>query len=101
MDDDLPSAQRMSRPPNILIFLSDDHAQWATGCYGNSEVRTPSMDYLARSGARMDNAFTPCPVCSPARASFFTGKIPSAHGIHDHLALKDLPVGDHPDVRGQ
>ena len=34
----------------------------------------------------MENAFTPSPVCSPARASFLTGKLPSQHGIHDYIA---------------
>jgi choline-sulfatase len=72
--------------PNIVVFLSDDHGQWATGCYGNREVRTPSIDWLARRGVRMANAMTPTPVCSPARATFWTGLYPSQHGIHDYLA---------------
>ena len=71
--------------PNILIIMSDDHAQWAAGCYGNRELRTPALDQLAASGLRLDNAFTPTPVCSPARSSFFTGRLPSQHGIHDWL----------------
>ena len=58
--------------PNILVFLTDDHGQWAAGCYGNSEIQSPTMDYLAKTGVRMSRAFTPTPVCSPARASFFT-----------------------------
>ncbi|HWL51949.1 MAG TPA: sulfatase-like hydrolase/transferase [Chthoniobacteraceae bacterium] len=91
----------MSHRPNILVFISDDHGQWASGCYGNSELRTPSMDHIARSGARMKNAFTPSPVCSPARASFFTGKMPSAHGIHDYLAMVGSPGGKHPALDGQ
>lgn len=71
--------------PNILVIMTDDHGQWASGCYGNRELRTPAMDYLAASGVRMANAFTPSPVCSPARASFFSGLFPSQHGIHDWL----------------
>ncbi len=71
--------------PNILVIMSDDHAQWASGCYGNRELHTPALDHLAAGGLRMDNAFTPTPVCSPARASFFTGLLPSQHGIHDWL----------------
>ncbi|NQU97197.1 MAG: sulfatase-like hydrolase/transferase [Chloroflexi bacterium] len=71
--------------PNILVFLTDDHGQWASSAYGNSEIHSPTMQFLADSGARMAHAFTPCPVCSPARASFFTGCIPSAHGIHDYI----------------
>jgi arylsulfatase A-like enzyme len=72
--------------PNILLIQTDDHAQWANGCYGNSEIRTPSLDYLAATGVRMANAFTPIPVCSPARACLMTGRLPSQHGMHDFLA---------------
>lgn len=71
--------------PNILVFLTDDHGQWAQHCYGNSELITPNLDRLARQGTRMTQAFTTCPVCSPARASFFTGRMPSQHGVHDFL----------------
>ena len=79
-------------PANIIVFFSDDHAQWALPCYGNREIISPSLDYLAAGGAVMQNAFTPCPVCSPARASFWTGLYPSQHGIHDHLAEDDPAV---------
>ena len=48
----------------------------------------------------MENAFTPCPVCSPARASFHTGRIPSAHGIHDHIGEQSAGAG-HPGIAGQ
>ncbi|MBZ0293000.1 MAG: sulfatase-like hydrolase/transferase [Anaerolineae bacterium] len=75
----------MTEQPNILVILTDDHGQWASGCYGNKEIHTPAMDYLAQAGVRMANAFTPTPVCSPARASFFTGLYASQHGIHDWL----------------
>lgn len=71
--------------PNILVFLTDDHGQWLQQTYGNSEVHTPNMSRIARKGVRMTNAFTTCPVCSPARASFFTGRMPSQHGIHDWI----------------
>ena len=74
--------------PNILVFLSDDHGQWLQQAYGNSEVRTPNLNRLATRGVRMVNAYTPCPVCSPARASFFTGRMPSQHGIHDWIEEK-------------
>ena len=80
-------------PPNIIVFFSDDHAQWALPSYGNREIIAPALTYLAETGAQMENAFTPCPVCSPARASFWTGLYPSQHGVHDHLAEDDVAVG--------
>ena len=79
-------------PPNILVFFSDDHAQWALPAYGNREIQAPNLTHLAQTGVLMGNAFTPCPVCSPARASFWTGLYPSGHGVHDHLAEDDPPV---------
>ncbi len=81
-----------SRRPNILVFLTDDHARWAQHAYGNSELWTPNLDRLAAQGTRMTRAFTTCPVCSPARASFFTGRMPSQHGIQDYLGTKDSVV---------
>ena len=75
----------MAHQPNILLFLTDDHGQWASGAYGNREVRTPHLDRLAAAGVVMENAFTPTPVCSPARASLLTGLTPSQHGIHDYI----------------
>ncbi|WP_260703663.1 sulfatase-like hydrolase/transferase [Edaphobacter flagellatus] len=77
--------QHLAERPNILVFLTDDHGQWLQQAYGNSEVHTPNMSRIARNGVRMDNAFTTSPVCSPARASFFTGRMPSQHGIHDWI----------------
>lgn len=76
-------------PPNIVVFFSDDHAQWALPSYGNKEISAPNLTHLAETGVLMRNAFTPCPVCSPARASFWTGRYPSQHGVHDHLAEDD------------
>ncbi len=73
------------KKPNILFILSDDHGSWATGCYGNKDVVTPTIDKLAADGLQFNNFFCTSPVCSPARASIITGKIPSQHGIHDWL----------------
>jgi arylsulfatase A-like enzyme len=78
--------------PNVLLMQTDDHPRWALGCYGNSELRTPSLDYLAQTGVRMRNAFTPTPVCSPARACLWTGRLASQHGLHDYLAEADPEV---------
>lgn len=55
------------------------------GCADNDEVRTPALDRLAAEGTRVENFFCVSPVCSPARASILTGRIPSQHGVHDWL----------------
>jgi arylsulfatase A-like enzyme len=81
------SAQQRGKPsrPNILLILADDLAAWMCGCYGNKEIRTPNIDLLARMGTRFLNAFVVTPVCSPSRATLFTGRTPMQHGIHDFL----------------
>lgn len=78
-------AQSVARP-NIIVVMADDHAQWALGAYGLEQLDTPNIDWLAEQGVRFDNAMSPAPVCSAARASFYTGKMPSQHGVHDFLS---------------
>ncbi|WP_406348989.1 sulfatase-like hydrolase/transferase [Streptomyces sp. NBC_00144] len=79
-------ASRDPLHPNILVILSDDQGHWALGCAGNDEIITPRLDALAAGGTRLENFFCTSPVCSPARASLFTGQIPSRHGVHDWLS---------------
>ncbi|MCY4482723.1 MAG: sulfatase-like hydrolase/transferase [Spirochaetaceae bacterium] len=71
--------------PNIVFILTDDQAIWAAGCYGNPEIRTPSLDRIAATGVRFENYFVTVPVCSASRATLLTGRIPSQHGVHDFL----------------
>ncbi len=78
-------ASRDTRRPNVVVVLTDDQGCWAMGCAGNSEIRTPNLDRLARTGLRFDSFFCASPVCSPARASLLTGRIPSQHGVHDWI----------------
>ena len=61
-------------PKNLLFILSDQHTREFTGCYGSELVQTPNIDRLAARGTRFDNAYTPCPICVPARASLATGR---------------------------
>jgi arylsulfatase A-like enzyme len=77
--------------PNIVVFLTDDHGHWAANSLGTPELRTPALDSLVSSGVYFPNAYTPSPVCSPARASFWTGLYPSQHGIHDWIDEKSYP----------
>jgi choline-sulfatase len=61
----------MSR--NLLIVMSDEHQARAMGCAGHPVAQTPNLDALAERGLRFRNAYTPSPICVPARASFATG----------------------------
>lgn len=84
-------ASRDPDRPNLIFILSDDQGAWAMGCAGNSELDTPNLDRLAASGVRFDNFFCASPVCSPARASILTGRIPSQHGVQDFLRKGNTP----------
>jgi uncharacterized sulfatase len=80
--------------PNILFILADDHAPWAMKNARDPNAFTPHMDRLAREGTRFTHAFTPTPVCSPARASLLTSRYGSELGITDWLNSKvDKAVG--------
>lgn len=78
-------ARKYSRP-NVLFILADDMGRWATGTYGNPEILTPNIDRLAREGLQFNNAFCNTPVCSASRTSYFTGRLPSQHAVHDWIA---------------
>ncbi|MGE0315825.1 MAG: sulfatase-like hydrolase/transferase [Lautropia sp.] len=58
---------------NLLIIMSDEHQARAMGCAGHPFVQTPNLDALAARGTRFEHAYTPSPICVPARASFATG----------------------------
>lgn len=62
------------KPLNLLIIMSDQHNRKVTGCYGNQHVHTPNLDRLAASGSLFRNAYSPSPVCVPARAALATGR---------------------------
>lgn len=63
----------MEKPGNLLVIMSDEHQGRAMGCAGHGFVKTPNLDRLAAQGTRFTNAYTPSPICVPARASFATG----------------------------
>ncbi len=67
-------------PPNLLLIHSDQHRQDCLGVNGHPLLQTPNLDRLAREGVNFSHAFTPIPVCTPARASLLTGTWPAQHG---------------------
>ncbi|MBL9189206.1 MAG: sulfatase-like hydrolase/transferase [Opitutaceae bacterium] len=75
-------------PPNLVFILTDNQGAWTLGSYGNPDIRTPHVDRLAAEGVRFTRAYSSNPVCSPTRATFLTGLIPSQHGVHSFLDPK-------------
>jgi N-sulfoglucosamine sulfohydrolase len=63
-----------SLKPNILFLLSDDHSYPFLSCYGDTNVKTPTLDRLANEGMKFHRFFTAAPQCVPSRAALMTGK---------------------------
>jgi choline-sulfatase len=72
------------KPMNLVYIMADQHNRRILGCYGNPVVQTPNLDALAARGVRFTNAYTNCPICVPARASFATGRYVHQIGYWDN-----------------
>jgi Sulfatase len=70
-----------SKKPNILIIYPDQLRADAMGCDGNPVIKTPHFDRLAQEGVRFEEAYTSFPLCTPFRASLFTGKYNHSTGV--------------------
>jgi arylsulfatase A-like enzyme len=68
------------RTPNILVIMCDQMKATASHLYGSSFCQTPHLERLAREGTLYRYAFTPHPLCVPARISFWTSQFPHVHG---------------------
>jgi choline-sulfatase len=76
-------------PRNLLVIMSDEHNPKMLGCAGHPLVKTPHLDALAALGTRFDRAYTNCPICVPARASFATGRYVHDIGYWDNAIAYD------------
>lgn len=74
--------------PNIIIVLVDDLGWTDLASYGSELFETPNLDRLAGEGVRFTNAYAPCAVCSPSRASLQTGLNPARTGVTDWIRSK-------------
>ncbi|MCE9611611.1 MAG: sulfatase-like hydrolase/transferase [Chthoniobacter sp.] len=69
------------RPPNVVIFLTDDQGTLDVNCYGSKDLYTPAMDELAKTGVRFTQAYAHA-VCCPARAMLLTGRYPQRGAVN-------------------
>lgn len=78
----------MSSAPNILLIMTDQQRSDSLGCYGADWLQTPNLDRLAAEGTRFSTCTVNNPICTPSRASIFSGKELPGHGVyrlHDRL----------------
>ena len=78
----------MTKRPNFLFIITDQHRADHLGCYGNNVVQTPNIDGIAANGTRWDKFYVANPICMPNRASIMTGRMCSVHGArHNGIPL--------------
>ena len=77
-------------PPNIVFLLADDLGYGDLGCYGQTKIRTPSIDRLAREGMRFTAHYSGSNVCAPARCVLMTGRHTGHTYIRDNKQAKAI-----------
>ncbi|MFO0811084.1 MAG: arylsulfatase [Gemmataceae bacterium] len=88
-----------ARKPNVVVILADDQCWGDLSVNGNTNLRTPHIDSLARDGASFDRFFVQ-PVCSPTRAEFLTGRYHPRCGVRnvtsggERLNLDESTIAD-------
>jgi len=89
----MPPSQQ--RPPNFIVFLTDNQGYGDLSCMGATDFRTPHLDRLAAEGVRFTDWYSNSPVCSPSRASLLTGRYPGNAGVRailqGHRTASGLP----------
>ncbi len=78
--------------PNILLILTDQQRADTVAALGNNRIRTPNLDSLVREGVAFTQAYSPSPVCVPARACLQYSQYPGKTGCLDNI---------HPTTRGE
>jgi arylsulfatase A-like enzyme len=97
-----PAVAQTTHPasrPNILWIGVDQMRHDTPSCAGNPVCRTPAIDRLAREGIRFTRAYTPCCLCSPARASMLTGRFAFHHGMGTNCDLYHALASELPDPK--
>lgn len=78
----MTKAKAKNQQPNMIFILTDDQRADTLGCMGNAVVRTPNIDALAAEGTLFENATVTSTICTPSRASIFTGQYERKHGVN-------------------
>lgn len=86
-----------SKQPNILLVMVDQLAPAFLPIHGHKIVKAPHLEALAGNGVVFERAYCASPLCSPSRASFMSGLLPSRTGVYDNAAefSADIPTFAH------
>src|SRR5262245_18844657 len=68
-----PDAFGADKPPNIVFILADDLGYGDLGCYGQTRIKTPNLDRMAKEGTRFTQFYAGSTVCAPSRCVLMTG----------------------------
>jgi len=74
---------KLQERPNIIWLVAEDQSPDWFPMYGDSTIRLPHIEALARDGITFENAYAPVPVCAPARSAIITGMYPTSLGTHN------------------
>ena len=75
------------KKPNVIVFFTDQQRFDTTGVHGNPCGLTPNFDRVAMEGTHANLAFTPQPVCGPARGVLQTGKYATCIGTYRNAVV--------------
>jgi arylsulfatase A-like enzyme len=85
------AAQQAASKPNIIYILADDLGWQDVGFHG-SDIKTPNIDTLAQTGARLEQFYVQ-PMCTPTRAAFLTGRYPFRYGLQTLVIPASMSYG--------
>jgi len=74
-------AQKLNAKPNIIYIYADDLGYGELGSYGQTKIKTPHLDQMAKEGMRFTQHYSGAPVCAPSRSILMTGK----HAGHSYI----------------
>ncbi|XP_070606968.1 arylsulfatase H-like isoform X3 [Erythrolamprus reginae] len=80
----------ISYKPNIVLLLADDFGIGDLGCYGNTTIRTPNIDRLAKEGVKLTQHVAAASLCTPSRTAFLTGRYAIRSGMEDTAGYRVL-----------
>jgi arylsulfatase A-like enzyme len=84
-------AQQNPSQPNFIYILADDLG-WADVGFHGSDTKTPNIDELAQTGARLEQFYVQ-PMCTPTRAALMTGRYPLRYGLQTLVIPASMSYG--------